>query len=308
MNVVQVPYELDDPQYRPWWLNWRRGRVCSTDTVRLAGVGYRDYGGPFAAWVEKTGRLVTDKPPTEEQDTGNYLEPHILTLCERRFGVKFRTRQCLITHPQHDWIGASLDCVTWEEDVWELKSVSNPREMMALDPDGDPESLPERITVQVHHQMIASEKDHITVACLVGNRLLKFVVYRNEALVDVLSVLISEFWDCVINRVPPEDFSPGDAAILARSFTGDSGATAFLSGKDADAVSDYVRLGEEMRDLKNARDVAKARILLSLGDARKGELADGRKISKSVVNIDEREVHRNAYTTTRIYVKKPSFF
>jgi putative phage-type endonuclease len=305
VNIIQAPYELDDPRYRPWWLAWRRFApncgMGSSDAAILAGVAPATWGSPLTMHFDKRG-MIQAKEETEEQSSGLMLEDDIAEMYAKKYGVEWQHKQCLVVNPRLPWMRASLDLVTTTREVVDTKSVGDPMLAIRLR-DGEIDTLPDYWHTQGQWQIEAAELERMWFGVFSCNRVMRFEIVRNQEMIDALIVLASEFRDGVLSEEPPDDIRPGDADMLRYVF-GANDRFVELGSIEADAATEYERAGEEIKRLEAIKETAKARLLLSMEDATAGSFADGRTIKRSVSQIAERTQTVKAHRQTRIYIKK----
>jgi predicted phage-related endonuclease len=234
--------------------------------------------------------------------TGTVLEPAIAELYRLQTGCRFHGELVLCRSIEHPFMTASIDRVTDDGRIVELKFASR-YTAHSIGDDGDSDSLPAAWKIQVQHQIECLGTDLATLAVLHDGVLKIFPVPRDQFLIDSLVAIEEEFWGYVERQEEPPELSASDADMLTELFGCHDGFVT-LDDVDQEAADLYQRLGLDIKSLEASRDTAKARLLKSLGEVSTGELPDGRivKRTRTVVPASVREV--KAYTMTRITIKE----
>jgi predicted phage-related endonuclease len=237
-------------------------------------------------------------------EMGLILEPAIATACERKTGMKLVADQVQLRSEQYPFMLATLDRLTEEGEIVELKAAGT-WASRDLGDDGDSESLPEHWILQAQHQMIVAGKRRVTFAVLMPTLQVRiYPVERNPALCHALVAIEETFWAHVREDVAPEELVPQDAAMLADIYRGWHGSTV-LGDRDSEAATDYLSLGAEIRQLERRREEARARLLLSMEDCAVGILPDGREVHRKVITTSDRMVKGSRYPRLTIKEMTP---
>jgi putative phage-type endonuclease len=202
---------------RPEWLGLRTKSIGGSDTGKIAGFTPSRFG----LYLEKTGEALPADEPNEQMWFGTELEPVIL---RRLFasgaldpGVETET-QVMVRHENYPWMTATLDMVRAGSDIWEFKACGIG--MAKRLEDGNSLTLPESWVLQAHHQMMCAAIGQVNFAVFVGHRLqlYRFAIEWDDAIGQGLLQLESEFWKHVVDRTPPTEFDPQDAALLLKHY------------------------------------------------------------------------------------------
>ncbi len=195
----------------------RQRYVGSSDAPAILGVD--PFRSAYDVWLEKTGQ-ADGFAGNADTDRGNLLEPVLLTWAEGELArlldrpVTFH-RDRFIDRPNN--LCANLDAAIFELSldracaVVEAKTATNPDEW------GEPltDQVPDRVVVQVHHQMHVAggifRVAWVPVLLPLFNRF-DFRLYRvdrNDELADIVAAKGVEFWrNHVEPRVPPTNCLP----------------------------------------------------------------------------------------------------
>lgn len=188
-------------QGTPAWLDNRRDVVGSSDVPVITGTS------PYSTsrvdlWAVKT-RLLEPDPPDEAMqelyDLGTALEPIIADRYELATGRRVRRVRDQLRHPEHAWVGASLDRVTvGERRIVECKWAPNRH----WSEGGD---VPAHVQQQVQWQMLVTGYAVADVAVLNGSRVEVHTIEADRAYQDdLLYVAWHDLWTYVERREMPE--------------------------------------------------------------------------------------------------------
>lgn len=246
----------------------RRSAIGSSDMAAILGLD--PYRTPHAVWLEKTGR-VEPEPSSQKAMIGTILEPSILKLVSEEIGRPIV--------PVHDpfakgilkaHLDGMVDKAAFGQPIVEAKSSG------LVDGWGEAGSdeIPDKVMVQVHHQMICSDSHEAFVGALLAKHGFTFSVYRIPYNPDLAEVIIHEaarFWEHVVqDTVPPEAASAIDLPILARM---ERESTTIVQ-IPADLVLEERRLKAIADAAEKEHQDAKARLVAALGTSEAG-VADG---------------------------------
>ncbi|MEU8199541.1 lambda-exonuclease family protein [Microbispora amethystogenes] len=245
---------------RPEWLAARRRGIGGSDA--LAVLGLSPYSSRYQVWAEKSG-LLREQDDSEVMAWGRKLEPVIAEEFEARTGIP--THACgLMRHVERDWQLASVDRLTADGGVLEIKTTSAYRAS-----DWDDEQLADAAEAQLQHYLAVTGLEHGYAAALIGGQRLEIRhVERNDRLINVLVNAEAELWQMVIDGTAPAlDGSEATARTLAELYPH---AAERQVEVDADTVARLrASLGwaEEIKTLKKQRDAVKNEATGLMGDA-----------------------------------------
>lgn len=285
------------------WLARRKVGIGSSDAAAVCGLD--PYRTPLEVYCSKTD----DHEPTGELPAdpamrwGLLLEPAIARAYEIETGRKVIEPEPA-NHPQLEWMGATADRISCDgERLVEIKTASS--RMPGWGESGDPDGVPERIVVQVQHQMAVYGIRLADVACLIDGRDFRiYPVAFNPLAVDSLIEIEAEFWQRVVNRDPPEpDFTHPSTVGLLSKLHRPTGPEISLPDEYAMIAASYVTLGDELKQLEAARDDAKARLIHAMQDAARANVG-GYTITRKECERKAHEVKASKYVEFRIKAPK----
>jgi putative phage-type endonuclease len=278
---------------REQWLAERKSGIGGSDVAPILGLSPFKTG--FEVWLEKTNAdlVQSQTDALEHVQFGRLMEDIIAREYARREGVKVRRKHVLLRHPRYPWMIANVDrLIDGRRCGLECKNV----DAMAfrLGDWGTPGSdqAPDEYVLQCQHYMVVLDYPvwHLA-ACVGGNRLVTFVIERDNELADMLVDAEHEFWECVEQRREPAiDYEhPTTHTVLTRLYSGTNGETTEL-GED---IAHWHHVKEQADRLsKQYEDVSRAarnHILEAIGPASIGLLPDGSAYRRKIIE-------RKAYT------------
>ena len=314
----------------------RKNKIGSSDAPAILGVdGYRN---AYDVYLSKTQDLA-EIDDNMAITIGNALEKSILDWAAGELKVSIR-KNCY--RASGDGINAAnLDATipAFDDAVLEGKTsgIMHPTPEKELWGESGTIQVPDRVTVQVHHQMYCCGANRAFVAALIGGLGLRlYEIARNDDLIDILVEQINDFWiNHVLARIPPPaEFYPSmdvikrirrvpekvvaldDVWLCAdclrqvshAPLLGDDGKimTCPCSGE---IIRDYTatRVVERWQRINRARlklekmtEGAKAAAVALLGDAEAGLLPDGRLLTFEETTRKAYSVAEKTYRTARI--------
>lgn len=278
---------------REQWLAERRTGIGGSDVAAILGLS--PFKTAFEVWLDKTSAELTQSATDdlERIQFGRLMEDIIAREYARREGVKVRRRNELVRHPRYPWMIANPDrLIDGKRCGLECKNV----DAMAfrLGDWGQPgtDQAPDEYVLQCQHYMVVLDYPvwHLA-ACVGGNRLLTFVIERDNELAGMIVEAEHEFWECVEQqRRPPIEYEHATThVVLTRLYSGTNGETIPL-GEDIahwHCVKEQAdRLAKQYEEVSRA---ARNHILEAIGPASVGLLPDGSAYRRKVIE-------RKAYT------------
>ncbi len=276
----------------------RKGFLGSSDAAAVFDLD------PFRDKTSVYWDKVADMPddgPTASMRAGNLLEGAILDYAAQELGVEIE-RDIEIAPPADlPYMGANLD---GRVDGKTHEGVEAKYDTFTVDQWGDEgtDQVPERVIVQVHHQMAVAALDRVWVPVLKPRGFGLYVVDRSEELISQVIEGERKFWDeHVLAELPPSgDPTPPLAYLKARNREPES-----IVDLDEAALEAWRELEERRATAKAAKedvDAAQARVIDLLGDAEGGRLPSGDLITfleqKSAPSCDSkrlRALHPDVY-------------
>jgi len=277
---------------RTQWLEVRKTGIGASDAA--AAVGLSPYKSQLELWMEKTGRDA-DLPKPNPQDTtdpvywGTLLEPIVAAAYTQQTGRRVRRVNAVLQHPQYPFMLANLD----------REVVSNPAvQILECKTAGEfgarlwREGVPEYVQLQVQHQLAVTGKQAADVAVLLcGQRLDVYRIARDEALIERLIALESQFWDYVTrDSEPPADGSESAERALRCLYPGNSSTVDFSDDRQLSATfADLVSMRQDIKAREGLAEQFRQTLLQAMGNAESAQFETGKisfKRSKDATTLD----------------------
>ena len=288
---------------REEWLAERRTGIGGSDVAPILGLS--PFKTAFEVWLEKTNAAIEQgaTDALERVQFGRLMEDIIAREYARREGVKVRRKHVLLRHPRYPWMIANVDrLIDCRRCGLECKNV----DAMAfrLGDWGAPgtDQAPDEYVLQCQHYMVVLDYPvwHLA-ACVGGNRLVTFVIERDNELADMIVEAEHEFWQHVETKAPPAlDYEhPTTHGVLTRLYAGTNGETIQLG----DDIAHWHHVKEQADRLaKQYHDVSEAarnHILEAISTASIGLLPDGSAYRRKVIERKAYAVEAATYVDCR---------
>lgn len=196
MTITEIPI---DSLSHAQWLDLRREGIGSSDAPSICG--FDRYRSRYAVWVSKIEAIDGDDSAPAEW--GRRLEQ---VVAEKFFDdhdvVDMWRPTVMYRHPEHSWMLASPDRIVRTAGADAILEIKTTGAHMAADWSDGP---PDRVRIQVLHQLAVTGIERAHVAVLIGGRDYRdFEVVRDQEDIDALIAVEYEFWhDHVLPRIPP---------------------------------------------------------------------------------------------------------
>lgn len=315
-----MPHITLNPENRAAWLALRTLDVTSTESAALFGLS--PYITQFELWHRKHDKIAVELEPTERMEWGTDLQDSIASSLARRYGVTIRkaTEYC---RTEESRMGASFDFeITGIADklpddmllmsmfaehgpaLLEIKNVDRLvfRDQWQTNEASEIEA-PGHIEIQVQHQLHVKDRAWAAIGVLVGGNTGRILVRRRDLEVGAsLESRIIEFWKSVDDGIEPAPQFPGDAAFVTKLY-GYAEPNKVFDGRGnpelVEFAQAYCAAADAEKMAKEDKDVAKAKLLQTIGDAERAYL-DGYTISAATVGPAHVEYDRAGYRGWRL--------
>jgi putative phage-type endonuclease len=315
------------PDNEAHWLSLRTQDLTSTDVAALFGLS--PYKTPFELWHEKKAAEVVRIADNDRMWWGRRLESAVaqgiadkqgwavrpfkeyMRIPEARLGASFDFRIIApISHaPQSDGSGLGVyDGDTSDDAILEIKCVDFLAFRDGWTIEDDFIEAPPHIELQVQHQMLVSGLSRAYIGVLVGGNRIEVIERQADPQVHAgILAAARQFWADLAAGIAPPPVMPDDAgAVIAMN---QYAAPGKLLDARSDpsviaAVAEYAAASARAKEADEAKQVAKADLLLAIGDAEK-VLVDGYSVSAGLVGPAEiaaftRKGFRNLRVTKKV--------
>lgn len=183
------------------WLKWRRAGIGGSDAPAICGLSR--WGNPLSVYMDK----VSTTPPTEGENRfyywGHELEPVVAKEFQKRSGLKVRSCNFILQHPDYPWMLANIDREVIDPEHGRVGlECKNASQYKAKEWEGD--QTPEEYIVQCSHYMMVTNSPVWYLAVLIGgNDFAWRKLTRDLELEKYLFGIEDTFWKLVEARTPP---------------------------------------------------------------------------------------------------------
>lgn len=184
----------------------RRTGIGGSDVAAVFGKS--PWKNPIDLYLEK---INTETPIADEENEyifwGNVMEPIIAKIYAKRKMVKLLKGNKLFRHPEYKFLIGNIDYYYYlpngDKKIVEIKTSSEFKNKEWGEEDTD--ELPEYYLLQVHAYLLIMDVKECDVAVLIGGNKLKiYTVKRDYELDQAIIQKCKEFWECVLNKKPPQ--------------------------------------------------------------------------------------------------------
>lgn len=250
------------------WLQFRRLGICGSDASIILGLN--PYTSILKLWEDKTGRFPVEERETEYTHFGHVLEPVVKKEFERRTGKKVRRLNYILQSEEYPFLLADVDGVTKDEDgnpcIFEAKTASEYKKCIWE------EKVPDEYVAQVQHYLLVTGYQKAYVAAIVGgNSYFCHVVIRDEDYIRELVKKETDFWNCVLEGIPPEpDGSEATKDYLQEKYGKALKEEMELPEEAEILAAQFERVGEDIRALTKEKTLLSNRLKGMMGDCETG--------------------------------------
>ena len=250
---------------REQWLEYRRKSIGGSEAATIAGLN--QYSSLYALWADKMG-LLPEKEDNEQMRQGRDFENYVAQRWSEATGKKVRRTNFMYLHDDYDYISANVDReVVGENAGLECKTTS-----VFNKSDFENGEIPLYYYVQCVHYMNVMGYNRMYLAVLILNKgFYHFVIERDEVECNELLQLEIEFWQKYVEtKIPPYiDGSEATEEALKNVYPDDNGEERIIYDSEQD-IEQYMKLKENIKEIKAQADKIEQSIKLKLGDAAKG--------------------------------------
>ena len=185
------------------WLDFRRNHVCASDAPIIMGMSN----------FKTIDQLINEKVRGFEQHQnphmvrGNELEPVALKAFEKETNIIMFP--CVGVHDQNDWMAASFDGMTLEEDlIVEIKCPGKKDHWVASSG-----KVPEKYIAQLQHQIYVSGLDFSYYYSFDGEKGIVLEVKRDEEFIEKMLAMEIDFWNILQTEIERMNLKKAEHAI-----------------------------------------------------------------------------------------------
>ena len=250
----------------------RRQYIGGSDIASIVGMNRRKT--PFTLWLEKTGEIEPeDLSNNEAVQLGTELEEFVAQKFSRITGLKVRRRTAIYTHKKYPFLAAHVDrlivgtdellecktCSTYRADEWEDIIVKE--EIDGKIVEKVIEKIPQEYLLQVIWYLGITNKKRGYIAVLIGGQKFKYrKIDFDEELFDYMLKAAVEFWNCVVNKLPPA-FIPSDNDLLVQIYPEQEEKAEYINDQKQEKLIDRLQnIKAKIKKLEDKQDLIEARL------------------------------------------------
>ena len=258
LNTKETSYEK--------WLEVRKKSIGGSEAGALLGMN--PYASPLTLYLDKKD-LSKPREYKEAMRLGNDLEEYVAQRFVEETGKKVRRDNYMYMHDDYDFITANVDRVIVGENAGlECKTMGSFNNY-----DLENGEVPTHYWCQCQHYMAVMGYDRMYLAVLVFQKgIFINTIERNQEFIDGMLDAEKIFWTEYIekNQMPAPDGSEASEAALKELYPESRDMTIQMPNSDG-LIKEYLRLGDQIKDLKDRQTEVKNKLCARLGDAEAGE-------------------------------------
>lgn len=247
------------------WLKARK--IGSSDAIVIMGCAPREWeiNTPYKLWQQRINQTETTE--TFAMQKGKAYEEHVVSWAEDHLGVLLQ-RQELKFHPEHSFMSATLDAISYDGRVIVEAKVSGNTFMQI-----SAGKVPSTYYPQVQHQIEVSgaEKAYLVGmmpgSCEEEHLFACIEVARDDKYIAEMIKKEKVFWDCLSSYTPP-DLTSWDYMERSDNLWDEAAYELIMLDKEL----------EQYEELKKKRDAIRDRLI---------ELANGRNTRGGGVKLTQ---------------------
>lgn len=255
------------------WLKTRKMGIGGSDAAAI--IGMSAFGSRLSVWADKTSDDVEQETEITSEPIwlGNMLEEPVARRYAQESGLNIIRCNMMMQSVEHPFMLANIDRrVKGKKIGVEIKTTSPYTKVDYENGDIEP-----RYYVQCMHYLAVTGWDEWKLVVYVIDReMYTFSFKRADHLGEIESLIKAEedFWNSyVVPRKPPAvDGSDASAEVLTKLFPASNSETIMLDCDDA--IAQYVKIGEQIKELEQTRSLYQQKIQEQMGENEKGETAN----------------------------------
>ena len=277
------------------WLQERRKGLGGSDIAAILGIS--PWRTPYQVYQDKRSELAPI-PQNDAMEWGTRMEPTIRQWYSDTTGRLVRLPEGIIYHDKYPFMLASLDGVTDDRRVVEIKTASNGQKW------GEPgtDEIPDYYMTQVQHYLIVTgfEVCDLPVS-IAGSLPVLYEIHADRELHEMMIDAEAEFWQRVVDGNPPDVQTYSDA--VQRFGHSDAKGIIEIGAGNVEDIQHLKEIKARITDLEAEEEKLKAEFIKLLGEngdvlAFQGENLITYKLSKGRETFDVsafQKVHPDLY-------------
>lgn len=246
------------------WLRLRKEGIGGSDVAAILGVSL--YKSAMEIYLEKISDDIA-KIENESMYWGIILEDIIAKEFQKRTGYKVTNYNFIIRSKKYPFMFANIDRLIYIDDekeyaILECKTANEFQSKRWKD-----DEVPDEYYLQCQHYLAITGLNTAYIAALIGgNKFIYKKIQRDEELIKIMIEKEEEFWNNVVNRIPPQAVNTKEIVKIYNEET--KGKTIELD--TVKEIEELEEIDEEIKTLEEKKEMLKARIMEKMKDAEEG--------------------------------------
>lgn len=227
------------------WLNWRK--IGSSDAIVIMGAAPRNWqiNTPYKLWQQRINGTQSEE--TAAMQKGKFYEEEATKWAEDHLGILLE-RQKTVTHPENDFMTATLDAVSYDGDT--VVEVKVSREVFRQIDAGH---VPATYYPQIQHQIEVQRASKFYLIAYLpdedgnGCQGICTEVKRDDKYIADLIKKEKIFWECLKSYTPPE-FTSWDYEEREDSLWEQAAFEFLMLEKEMEQFEEIKKKRDEFRD------------------------------------------------------------
>lgn len=264
--MAKVVVDTENLSYEKW-LEYRKTGIGGSDASVVCGIN--KYKSPIELWMEKTNQLPYQEAG-EAAYWGTQLENVVRTEFTKRTGIEVKIVKQLLQSEEYPFMQANLDGICEHPDygtcIFEAKTAS------AYKAAEWENGIPAEYMLQIQHYMAVTGYKGTFIAVLIGGNTFKWkFIERDEEMIAMLINIEADFWNYIINSIPPPiDGSDASAKFLADRFPESTSAHIVLPSSAEALIKEYDEACEQLTEVTARKQKSENLLKEMLGDNETG--------------------------------------
>jgi putative phage-type endonuclease len=241
----------------------RKKGIGGSDTAAILGLN--PYKTAMQVWLEKTNRVINEEQTSGYAYWGNVLEDVIAREYAKATNRKIRKVNDTLFHPGIPWLLANIDRkVVNEPRVLECKTASiYTKKDWGI---SGTDHVPESYILQVQHYLAVTGYTVADLAVLIGgNDFRIFTIPRDDALIQQVLSLLSDFWNNhVLTDIPPQ---PNSRVEAYQRWPADKGNYIEAQLEHIELAQELKKIKHDIKLLENKQANIETKLSIAIGDS-----------------------------------------
>lgn len=236
-----------------------------------AVLGRSRWDTPISVWAKKTGQIDGDDGKNvKAKSWGKRHEPTIIAWFEEETGKKVTHMQDQMFHPEHSFLGATVDgLILGEQAGFEAKTADAWKSK-----EWEGEEIPEEYILQCYHSMMVTGLRKWYIAVLIGgnNPHWKEVLWDDKIINTILEREVSFWYEFVVPNIMPTIVTKRDGDVLAELFPiADEGKVMQLTDDANILIENLTALKQDAKNVDGQIELAENELKAMIKEAEVGE-------------------------------------